>query len=107
MIIRQLTLKHGITVGAVNIADNKEIPEALKELGDPPPEICDRFGWRRRRDRISRQISHAKSNWYYCKACRRNPICRCGWRDSGGHHDRNRKTEKTKQVFLSTDRSCF
>ena len=35
MLIRQLTLKHGITVNAVNISDNKEIPEALKELGIP------------------------------------------------------------------------
>ena len=37
MIIRQLTLKHGITVGAVNIADNKDIPEALKALEIPHP----------------------------------------------------------------------
>jgi hypothetical protein len=38
MIIRQLTLKRGVTVGAVNIADNKEIPEALKALGIPHPK---------------------------------------------------------------------
>jgi hypothetical protein len=38
MIIRQLTLKRGITVGAVNITDNKEIPEALKGLEIPHPK---------------------------------------------------------------------
>jgi hypothetical protein len=38
MIIRQLTLKRGITVGAVNIADNKEIPEALNRLEIPHPK---------------------------------------------------------------------
>jgi hypothetical protein len=38
MLIRQLTLKHGIIVNAVNISDNKEIPEALKELGIPHPK---------------------------------------------------------------------
>ena len=37
MIIRQLALKRGITVGAVNITDNKEISEALKGLGIPHP----------------------------------------------------------------------
>jgi len=38
MIIRQLTLKRGITVGAVNITDNKEIPEALNGLEIPHPK---------------------------------------------------------------------
>jgi len=38
MIIRRLTLKRGITVGAVNITDNKEIPEALKGLDIPHPK---------------------------------------------------------------------
>ncbi len=38
MITRQLTLKHGITVGAVNIADNKDIPDALKALEIPYPK---------------------------------------------------------------------
>ena len=38
MIIRQLALKRGITVGAVNITDNKEIPEALKGLDIPHPK---------------------------------------------------------------------
>ena len=37
MITRQLTLKNDITVGAVNIADNKDIPEALKALEIPHP----------------------------------------------------------------------
>jgi hypothetical protein len=38
MIVRQIALKHGITVSAVNISDNKEISEALKELGIPHPK---------------------------------------------------------------------
>ena len=38
MIIRRLTLKRGITAGAVNITDNKEIPEALKGLDIPHPK---------------------------------------------------------------------
>ena len=38
MIVRQIALKHGTTVGAVNISDNKEISEALKELGIPHPK---------------------------------------------------------------------
>ncbi|CAG1001074.1 hypothetical protein ANAEL_02965 [Anaerolineales bacterium] len=38
MIIRQLILKHGIKVGAANIDDGREIPEALKELGIPYPK---------------------------------------------------------------------
>lgn len=38
MIIRQLTLKRDITVGAVNITDNKEILEALKGLEIPNPK---------------------------------------------------------------------
>lgn len=37
MIIRQLILKNDITVGAVNIADNKDIPEAVKGLEIPHP----------------------------------------------------------------------
>lgn len=38
MIIRQLTLKRSVRVGAVNITDNKEIPEALKGLEIPHPK---------------------------------------------------------------------
>ena len=38
MIIRQLTLKRAVTVGAANITDNKEIPEALKGLEIPHPK---------------------------------------------------------------------
>jgi hypothetical protein len=38
MIIRQLKLKHSITVNAINIGDNKEIPEALKQLDIPHPQ---------------------------------------------------------------------
>lgn len=38
MIIRQLTLKRGVIVGAVNIADNNEIQEALKGLEIPHPK---------------------------------------------------------------------
>ena len=37
MINRRLKLKHGITVNAINISDNKEISEALKELKIPHP----------------------------------------------------------------------
>jgi hypothetical protein len=38
MIIRQLKLKHDITVNAANISDNKEIPEALNKLEIPHPK---------------------------------------------------------------------
>ena len=38
MLIRQLTLKRGITVGAVNIKDYHEIQEALTGLGVPHPK---------------------------------------------------------------------
>jgi len=38
MLIRQLTLKRGVTVGAVNITDNSEIQEALTGLGIPHPK---------------------------------------------------------------------
>lgn len=38
MINRQLKLKHGITVNAINISDNKEIPEALNKLEIPHPK---------------------------------------------------------------------
>ncbi len=41
MLIRQLSLKHGQTVRAVNIAEDQEIPEALTQLGihHPRPVI--------------------------------------------------------------------
>jgi len=38
MLLRQIALKRGITVGAANIADNNEIPEALTQLGIPHPK---------------------------------------------------------------------
>ena len=38
MIIRQLTLKQGVMVGAANISDNNEIQEALKLLEIPHPK---------------------------------------------------------------------
>lgn len=38
MLTRQLSLKHGVTVEAVNIAENKEIPEALTRLNIPHPK---------------------------------------------------------------------
>ena len=38
MLIRQLTLKRGVTVGAANIVEDKEIPEALKGLEIPHPK---------------------------------------------------------------------
>ena len=38
MLIRQLALKRGVTVGAVNITDNSEIQEALTGLGIPHPK---------------------------------------------------------------------
>ena len=38
MLIRQLTLKPGVTVGAVNIKDYHEIQEALTSLGIPRPK---------------------------------------------------------------------
>jgi len=38
MLIRQLTLKRGVTVGAVNINDYHEIQEALNELAVPHPK---------------------------------------------------------------------
>ena len=38
MLFRQLELKHGIIVGAVNITDNNEIQEAVKRLQVPHPK---------------------------------------------------------------------
>ncbi|MGB8981057.1 MAG: hypothetical protein WCC12_04210 [Anaerolineales bacterium] len=38
MLSRQLLLKHGVTVPAVNIKEDKEIPEALTELQIPHPK---------------------------------------------------------------------
>jgi TRPM family ion channel len=38
MLIRQLTLRRGVTVGAVNIKDYREIQEALAGLGIPHPK---------------------------------------------------------------------
>ncbi|MBK9927692.1 MAG: hypothetical protein IPP66_20670 [Anaerolineales bacterium] len=38
MLIRQIPLKRGVTVRAVNISDNNEIPEALTQLGIPYPK---------------------------------------------------------------------
>jgi len=38
MLIRQLTLKHGVIVGAVNIKDYHEIQQALTDLGIPHPK---------------------------------------------------------------------
>ena len=37
MLIRQISLKHGVTVGAANISDNSEIQDALTALGIPHP----------------------------------------------------------------------
>jgi len=37
MLMRQISLKRGVDVGAVNIADNSEIPDALTQLGIPHP----------------------------------------------------------------------
>ena len=37
MLTRQILLKHDINIEAVNIAENSEIPEALKQLGIPHP----------------------------------------------------------------------
>ncbi len=38
MLTRQLSLKRGMTVGAVNITEDKEIPAALAQLGIPLPK---------------------------------------------------------------------
>ena len=38
MITRQIPLKRDLNVAAVNIAENSEIPEALKQLGIPHPK---------------------------------------------------------------------
>ena len=38
MITRQIPLKHDVSVQAVNIADNHEIPGALRELNIPSPK---------------------------------------------------------------------
>ncbi|MFT3895202.1 MAG: hypothetical protein QM730_26550 [Anaerolineales bacterium] len=38
MLTRQIDLKHGATVGAVNITDNNEITQALDQLGIPHPK---------------------------------------------------------------------
>ena len=38
MLTRQIDLKHGVIVGAANIADNNEITEALNQLGIPHPK---------------------------------------------------------------------
>jgi len=38
MLIRQLTLKHGVVVGAINIKDYHEIQEALTNLAIPHPK---------------------------------------------------------------------
>jgi hypothetical protein len=40
MIIRNVELGHGKTINAANIADNREIPEALKELEIPHPKTA-------------------------------------------------------------------
>ncbi len=40
MLIRQLKLKHGVTVGAVNINDYREIQEALTGLAIPYPKTA-------------------------------------------------------------------
>ncbi|HKI55369.1 MAG TPA: hypothetical protein VJ987_14690 [Anaerolineales bacterium] len=37
MLIRQISLKHGVTVGAANISDNSEIQDALTALEIPHP----------------------------------------------------------------------
>jgi len=38
MLTRQISLKRGVNVGAVNISEEKEIPEALNELEIPHPK---------------------------------------------------------------------
>ncbi|MDX1378252.1 MAG: hypothetical protein R3307_05340, partial [Anaerolineales bacterium] len=38
MLTRLISLKGGVAVNAVNIADNDEIPEALTQLGIPHPQ---------------------------------------------------------------------
>src|SRR5215813_4821108 len=38
MLIRQLSLKHGMTVGAANISDSPEIQEAVTQLNIPHPK---------------------------------------------------------------------
>ena len=40
MLIRQISLKRGVNVGAVNISDNIEIPDALTQLGIPHPKTA-------------------------------------------------------------------
>ena len=40
MLIRQISLKRGVNVGAVNISDNSEIPDALTQLGIPHPKTA-------------------------------------------------------------------
>jgi len=40
MLIRQISLKDGITVGAANISDNDEIQDALKQLEIPNPKTA-------------------------------------------------------------------
>ena len=40
MLIRQISLKRGVNVGAVNITDNNEIPEALTQLDIPHPKTA-------------------------------------------------------------------
>ena len=40
MLIRQVALKRGVTVGAANIGDNNEIEEALTQLGIPHPKTA-------------------------------------------------------------------
>lgn len=38
MLVRQLSLKHGVTIKAVNITEDNEIPEALTQLEIPHPK---------------------------------------------------------------------
>ena len=38
MLTRQISLKHNLNVPAINIAENSDIPEALKQLGIPHPK---------------------------------------------------------------------
>lgn len=38
MQIRQFSLKRGVTVGAINLTEEREIPEALTQLGIPHPK---------------------------------------------------------------------
>jgi hypothetical protein len=40
MLIRQISLKDGVTVGAANISDNDEIQDALTELEIPHPKTA-------------------------------------------------------------------